>query len=83
VRRTLARWAQEAYRKNGFIEFQWPTAGRMFERGVVFGAGRFAAEAGEVPPALQSSASAQRIGGPYTGSLSQEKASTSMCTKPV
>lgn len=44
-------------------EFQWPSARRVFERGVVLFAGRCAREAGEVPRALQSPAPAQCPGG--------------------
>ena len=43
-------------------EFQWPVAGRVFERGMVLDAGRCAAEAGEVSRALQSAATAQFVG---------------------
>ena len=45
--------------ENGFIE---SFNGRLFERGMVFVAGRRPSEAGEVPRALQPRAAAQRAG---------------------
>ena len=50
-------------------EFQWATAGRVFERRVVFFAGRCPAETGEVPRALQSATSAQCVGGSNPGGI--------------
>jgi hypothetical protein len=61
--------ARQARGESIHREFQWPTAGRVSERGVVFFAGRCQAEAGEVPRALQSPTSAQRVGGPDTGCI--------------
>jgi putative transposase len=77
VRWKLGQWettcsyvlSGQAGRERIHREFQRPTAGREFERGVVFFAGRRAPETGEVPRALQSAASAQRLGGSHAGSL--------------